>query len=377
MAAKEPKSETPKDERPVIDLGPKDSPRLLNVVVTAMKYLTGRGVKIFQRGGTLMRPVDEPGFDSEGNRVMVAGLIDLDVDALQIVLMHHLRWARKTKDGEVRYVNTMDTNVARLILKSRGAWPFPPVSGLLTSPTLRPDGSLLNKGGYDPATGLLLFNSIPVSVKLKPSVADAEAALELLKGLLIEVPFVDIDTLGRSPSRSVALSLFISLPARGALETVPLHGFTAPDIGAGKSYVVNVGSYIVSGRKCAVLGATRNGEELEKKIGTSLMKGRQLISLDNFNGVLSSDLLSQALSEPVITHRPLGRSDEVQITSRSVFAATGNNLLIADDLARRVVLASLDAKQECGWDREFKQAAVGWSARVRLAQCAARTRACI
>src|SRR4029077_435764 len=151
--AKEPKSETPKDERPVIDLGPKDSPRLLNVVVTAMKYLSGRGVKIFQRGGTLMRPVDEPGFDSEGNRVMVAGLIDLDVDALQIVLMHHLRWARKTKDGEVRYVNTMDTNVARLILKSRGAWPFPPVSGLLTSPTLRPDGSLLNKGGYDPATG--------------------------------------------------------------------------------------------------------------------------------------------------------------------------------------------------------------------------------
>jgi putative DNA primase/helicase len=78
---------------------------------------------------------------------------------------------------------------------------------------------------------------------------------------------------------------------------------------------VNIASLIISGRKCAVIGATRNPEELEKKLGTSMMAGRQLISLDNYNGVLASDLLSQALTEPVITLRPLGRSTEVQITS--------------------------------------------------------------
>ena len=62
-----PKTEEPKakdaDERPLIELGPKDSPRLINVVATAMKHLTDAGVNIFQRGGVLMRPVLEPSFD--------------------------------------------------------------------------------------------------------------------------------------------------------------------------------------------------------------------------------------------------------------------------------------------------------------------------
>jgi putative DNA primase/helicase len=353
----EPKAAEPKakdaDERPLIELGPKDSPRLINVVATAMKHLTDADAKIFQRGGMLMRPVLEPSFDSEGKPVKVASLIQLDEGALQLVLMQHLRWARRTADGN-KSVNPVDTEVAPLILKARGAWPFRPVSGLLTAPTLRPDGSPLIDEGYDKATGLLLFNSMPIPVNPKPSVTDAEAALELLKGLFVEVPFSDFNSSEMSPSRSVALSLPISLAALGALETVPLHGYTAHSIGSGKTYLVNIASLIISGRKCAVIGATRSPEELEKKLGTSMMAGRQLISLDNYNGVLASDLLSQALTEPVITLRPLGRSTEVQITSRSVFAATGNNLEIADDLARRVLMCSLDAKRECAWDREFK-----------------------
>jgi putative DNA primase/helicase len=352
----EPKAEKKtdgKDDRPVIDLGPKDSPRLLNVVATAMKYLTQRGVQIFQRGGKLMMPVLDPGFDSEGHPVKVASLIQIDEGALQRLLMEHLRWGRKTKDGDVRLVNTMDSRVASLILNSRGAWPFHPVTGVITAPTLRKDGSPLDKQGYDHATGLLLFNSIPVSINLKPSVEDAEMALALLKGLLVEVPFADIDKMGRSPSRSVALSLMLSLAARGALETVPLHGFTAPDIGAGKSYLVNVSNYIVSGRKCAVLGATRRADELEKKIATTLMAGRQLVSIDNVNGVLASELLSQALSEGGIVHRVMAKNVEIDIASKAVFAATGNNLLIADDLVRRTILVRLDPKRECGWDTEF------------------------
>jgi putative DNA primase/helicase len=313
----EPKAKTKSDdERPLIELGPKDSPRLINVVAAAMRLLADTGAQIFQRGGVLMRPVPEPSFDSEGKPVKVISLVRLDEGALQLILMQRLRWLRRTEGG-TKPVNPVNTDVAPLILKARGAWPFPPVSGLLTSPTLCPDGSLLNKEGYDPVTGLLLYNSMPISVKLKPSVTDAEAALKLLKGLLVEVPFADIDTLGRSPSRSVALSLIISLAARGALKTVPLHGSTAPAIGAGKTYLVNVACFIVSGRKCAVIGATRNSEELEKKIATSLLAGRQLISLDNVNGVLSSDLLSQALSEEVITHRLLGGNTEVEIISKS------------------------------------------------------------
>jgi putative DNA primase/helicase len=352
------------DDRPLIELGPKDSPRLINVVAGTMRHLASTGAQIFQRGGMLMRPVHERSFDSDGKPVKVVSLIRLDEGALQLILMQRLRWLRRTEGG-TKGVNPMDTEVASLILKARGAWPFPPVSGLITAPTLRPDGSLLDEDGYDEQTGLLLFNSIPLSVKLKPSVADAEGALGLLKGLLVEVPFADIDKIDRSPSRSVALSLIISLAARGALETVPLHGATAPAIGAGKTYLVNIACFIVSGRRCAVIGATRDREELEKKIATSLLAGRQLISLDNVNGVRSSDLLSQVLSEGKFVHRLLGTNTEIEVASKSVFAATGNNLLIADDLIRRTLLISLETKEECAWDKEFRNEPLEMIARDR------------
>jgi putative DNA primase/helicase len=196
---------------------------------------------------------------------------------------------------------------------------------------------------------MLLSNAPAVSINPKPTRADAEAALELLKGLLVEMPFVG------EADRSVALSLIISLVLRAALETPPLHAYASPHSGAGKSLIVNISSMIASGRKCAVMGATRIGEELEKKINSALLAGRALISLDNFNGVLSSGLLCQALTEPVVMVRPLGRSTEVPIASRFVFAATGNNLQITDDLDRRVLLAKLDAKMGRPFERQFKQ----------------------
>ena len=41
-------------------------------------------------------------------------------------------------------------------LLARGIWRFPPLEGVITTPTLRPDGSLLSTPGYDPTTGLYL-----------------------------------------------------------------------------------------------------------------------------------------------------------------------------------------------------------------------------
>ena len=60
----EPKPETSKrGDKPTIQLGPKDSPRLGDVVEAAMQCLVNNDVKIFRRGGALMRPVIEWGFE--------------------------------------------------------------------------------------------------------------------------------------------------------------------------------------------------------------------------------------------------------------------------------------------------------------------------
>ena len=343
--------------KPEIELGPKDSARLGEAVTRAMMELAARGVKIYQRAGKLMRPITEPSFGAQSNPVKVDSLIELDEAALKLLLMRELRWVRKSKDEGKRYVNP-GFEIPRLMLKARG-WPFAPVSGLINAPTLRPDGSLLSKEGYDAKTGLLLLNPPPVPIKLHPTRDDAEAALKLLKALLSETPFVkDMD-------RAVALSLILTTILRGTLETSPLHIFVAPTAGSGKSFVVDIASQIATGRRCAVVAATGIWEELEKRLGAAMLSGRPMISLDNLNGELSSNLLCQAVSQPVISFRPLGVSTEVNLTTRSVFVATGNNLSIADDLGRRTLLANIDPGMERPWQREFKQKPLEMIARDR------------
>jgi putative DNA primase/helicase len=104
---------------------------------------------------------------------------------------------------------------------------------------------------------------------------------------------------------------------------------------------------------------------LEKRLGAAMLSGRPLISLDNLDGELSSNLLCQAVSQPVVSFRPLGASVEISLTTRSVFVATGNNLTIADDLGRRTIMARLDAGIERVWDREFSQEPLELIARDR------------
>jgi len=43
-------------------------------------------------------------------------------------------------------------HVAQILLSRQGKWRFPAIAGIITTPTLRPDGSLLAAPGYDPAT---------------------------------------------------------------------------------------------------------------------------------------------------------------------------------------------------------------------------------
>src|SRR5262249_18419162 len=137
--------------------------------------------------------------------------------------------------------------------------------------------------------------------------------------------------------RSVALSLILSPLMRGAVEKSPIHALTSPTSGSGKSFVVHMAQVIATGQQCAPQAAAKSGEELQKRIETAILAGRSLISLDNINGKLESELLCQAVTEPMVWLRILSKSYDVLVVCRSVFAATGNNLNIAKDLDRRTL----------------------------------------
>jgi len=226
------------------------------------------------------------------------------------------------------------------ILRSRRGARFRPLAGIISTPTLRSDGSVLDKPGYDEKTGLFLMKPPQMpAIPERPSEGDAKAALNILLGLLVEFPFkTDAD-------KAVALSGLITPVVRGALSVAPMHAIRAPIAGSGKSYLVDLVCLIATGRDAPVVSVVSIAE-MDKTLTGCLTEGRPIIPIDNVSIELDSDLLNQAISQPVIALRRLGKSDVYEIENKVCIFATGNNLQIANDSTRRVVVCNLDANTE-------------------------------
>jgi putative DNA primase/helicase len=210
------------------------------------------------------------------------------------------------------------------------------------TPFLRADGSLCEQPGYDPASGLLFKpdrESFP-PVPREPSKDDALAALATLEQLLATFPFVG------EADRAVALSAILTALDRRAMATAPLHAFTSPTAGTGKSLLVDMVATLAIGQLMPVISQGRTEEELEKRLGAALLAGDVVISLDNCEHRLESTFLCQALTQEKLNIRMLGLSRNVETPVNATIFATGNNLTIAGDLIRRTLLCSLDAHCE-------------------------------
>ena len=143
------------------------------------------------------------------------------------------------------------------------------------------------------ASGLLLkcnagyFPPIPQH----PSRADALEAIAFLKKLIITFPFeTDAD-------QSVALSAILTALDRRSMASAPLHAFTAPVAGTGKSLLVDVVAMIATGQLMSVIAQARTEEELEKRLGAALLAGDAVISIDNCDRTLERSFLCQALTQ--------------------------------------------------------------------------------
>jgi Bifunctional DNA primase/polymerase, N-terminal len=313
----------------------------LTVVATSgEKALLDAGVPMFQRSEWLVRPVIDTVDAAHGRETKVARFIKVEATYLRDLLGRVADFRKKRSNKWVPI--DPPPEVAQTILARQGEWKFPGVAGVIATPTMRADGSLLIKPGYDPSTKLLLMEppSMP-PIPDAPTKEDALRALSLLRGLLTEFPLVgDVD-------RAVALSALITPVVRGAFMTAPMHVARAPVAGSGKSFLFDLVAAISIGQFMPVISAGPHEEELEKRLGTSMMTGQPLISIDNVNGELKGDALCQIIERPVVDIRILGRSERVKIEARgTTIFCTGNNIILVGDLCRRVVTATLDPKLE-------------------------------
>lgn len=217
---------------------------------------------------------------------------------------------------------------------SLGQWPFPPLTGVITTPTLRSDGTVISTPGYDDASGL--FYMPPAGFEF-PGVADAptadqvEGAKALLADALVDFPF------DSEASRTNALAVPLSIIARRMIHgPVPMAAIDATLQSSGKTLLSQTLVYVASGEITPLKGISKDHEELRKVLTTALMTGAPAIVFDNIEGALGSEDLSRAITGNMWGDRMLGSNTEVVLPIECVFVANGNNLSVAGDLSTRL-----------------------------------------
>ncbi len=327
--------------------------RLAEVVDQAEIALINAEANVYVRGEMLVRVVQEPIGQKVGAGVHRPEGAPKIVPHTAVSIADHLnrhgafqKWNQRSDRWQPA---DCPKSVADTLLSRVETWPFPRLTALVYGATLRPDGTVLTKPGFDKATGFLVLEGLDLPlIPGNPSPADAKAALALLDELLEEFPFVGPN------DRSVALAMLITAVVRASMPTAPMFAISAPTPGTGKSYLADLAAVLATGRRAAVVGASCDEDELEKRLGASFMAGDPVLNLDNLDRALKSERLCQVLSQETVKFRILGRSTNIDTPTNSVMIATGNAIRVHSDLTRRVLLILLDASEERPELRRFR-----------------------
>lgn len=264
---------------------------------------------------------------------------------------YSMRHRRKADGEEAPEEGPEDAplSVARAVLAKHGERGFKKLVAVVTAPTLRIDGSILDRPGHDEASGLLFYSEHPnpPRVPVRPSVADALAALRFLWTPLALFPLVD------AVANGVALHGLLSAALRASLPTAPGVGFDAPAAGSGKTLLARCIGIMAMGSEPSILPPADTDEETRKRLFAVLREGQRVVLWDNVREPLGSASLDAFLTAPTFADRVLGSSETVTLPNRALFIATGNNLRMTSDTCRRVLTARIDAQSETPYTRDF------------------------
>lgn len=328
------------DGRPEIEVTPDE----FRVNDAAAKALT-TDESVYQRAGELVHVIrDDARFDGIERPEGSPRISTLPAAIVRDRLSSAARFVRiiQTKQGEAtEHVHPPDWCVKAV--HARGQWPgIRPLVGIVESPILRPNGTILDNPGYDPETGIL-YEPVGKMPKIPgtPTLADAKAALAELLDVIREFPF-------QKPEHKAAWIAGVLTPlARYAFSgPSPLFLIDANVPGSGKGLLADCTAIIATGRRMSVMSRPKADEETRKRITSLVLSGDPLVLIDNIVGNLGSASLDAALTATVWKDRILGRSEIVEMPLRATWYATGNNVVIVGDINRRICHVRLNSPLE-------------------------------
>lgn len=341
------------DDRPEIDYRAGELPQAVAELQSALKG------HLYQMGGMLVQVYRLPrrtassGIRREAGTTIIA---PVTIDSLTLLAAQNTRWTRFDARGKAREANPPQ-EVMRAMLAAQGSWTFPVLTGVISCPTMRHDGTIIDAEGYDKKSGLYadFRNQTFSTVALRPTKEDAAAALNFLLEAVAEFPFES------EASRSVMVGAMLTAVLRSSVPTAPLFGISGRTFGTGKSTAGDMIAIISTGEVAAAVDFNANEDEFKKSLFSILLEGAPVTMIDNVVGTLNSSLLNMILSQQSIKGRVLGVSRTATVPTASLWLATGNNLTLSGDMTRRSLYCELDARMERPDERKFSRDIYKWT----------------
>lgn len=348
----------------IIELNPEPSKKIPipliagempDAVARAEKSLIAVNAEIYQRGGILVRPVRLPDIAGSTDAIRRAPgaltLVAVDTIWLQLELARCCEFLKFDARKDDYKIIDPPKEVAQSYLALAGDWRVRSLRGLIESPTIRADGSMLNVPGYDRASGLLAdFDPDWPAIPPRPTRDDARAALKRLLRPVDEYAFAT------KADQAVWAAMVLTALVRPTLPAAPLFAMSASAAGSGKTEACNAAAIIATGRAAAAMSWGSAEEESEKRLGSMLLAGDAVLLIDNIERPLRGEMICSALTSESVKVRILGQSRSVSVPTSVLLMATGNNLTIAGDLNRRALVAIIDPGVERPELRRF-----GWT----------------
>lgn len=366
--AAEPPEDKDGEVKPEIEL---DVRRLGEVVETVAICLGNIGQKtpwispgkakfkeVFQRGGKLVDALDITEIQAtnsvDATAKSAGSLCVRRLDEPQIRLRISdactVGMSKKIDDGEYEFIPSVPPAWLTKGLLTFGAFGknVRVLNGVTNTPTIRPDGTILQEEGYDAATGLLYrpsaaFPCIPEN----PTLDDAKRAAAELLDVIKDFQFY------AGSDKSAWIAWVLTTIARIAVDgCCPFMLVSARGPGSGKGLAADAAMLIATGCTAPKTVLPLKDDDVRKLIIAAAIEAAPTINFDNVEATICSPSLDAAITSLTVRDRVLGKSESTGIIPLlTVFSATANNPKPGSDLARRTLPIRLAAQVERPEDR--------------------------
>jgi hypothetical protein len=332
------------DPRPAIDITALDLPTIMPQAWDAIVAQNDRPT-LFRRAGELAR------LETTDSGALIVKT--LDTRRMAGILARAARWVRVSyaRGGTPIEKETLppaavvDDGMVNIDPR------IPPLTRVVCAPTFAEGNILLTTPGYH-ATTRIYYDPKPgatvPTVPESPTVADLARARNLvLNELLVDFPFVS------DADQAHAVALFLLPFVRDLINgPTPLHLIEAPTMGSGKGLFADALLLPALGDTPTPMAEAATDEEWGKKITSYLLGTPAVIYIDNLNRTLAASTLAAALTTHEWSDRLLGKSEQVSLAVRCVWAATANNPTLSTEISRRCIRIRIDPRVDKPWQRE-------------------------